>query len=80
MKCVKPVKREISLCNITNPGPTLENTASSLLRTTGREIIVEVLKFMHINCRKDNGLWKHYGLSNIKFLHLFEAHHWAWLQ
>jgi len=35
MECVKPVKPEVSLCNITNPGPTLENTASSLLRPTG---------------------------------------------
>jgi len=35
MKCVKPVTPEISLCNITNPGPTLVNPASPLLRPAG---------------------------------------------
>jgi hypothetical protein len=35
MERVKPVKPEVSLCNITNPGPTLENTVSSLLRPAG---------------------------------------------
>jgi len=45
-----------------------------------REIILEVFKLYALNVEKIIDIWKHYDLSNIKFLHLLDARHWAWLQ